>query len=363
MIAIILGVILTLLAFFFWVEVGKENRAATAQLVISKAWNKRFVRQELEEKKEIFINTNARYHTCSEKKAAKKIKEWDKQIEECKKAENAYMSGKSFSLVDAISLFGYQFLVDANINAESDVFRKMIDSCEKSGYIELERGQETGGKKNSFIYAYYIIASLVSYAYLGVFVGIFAALLLSAMGRELKIALIIAVVAIVGLALLGYFPYDNLNSKARRRQEAIDRDFPNVISKVALLVTAGMNIVKAIEETAKSGDTVMYREIQRMVKETHQSVSMEAALVHLQCRCSKKDLDKMITVVSKSYVAGNANLADNLRAINAECWLDKKHNARRMGEVVQNKLFVPTMLMFAGILIVLIIPAMSGFSF
>lgn len=363
MIAIILGIILTVLALFFWVEVGKENRAATAQLVIAKAWNKRFVRQDLEEKKELFLKANAKYHTCSEKKAAKKVKEWDKQIEECKKAENAYLSGKTFSLIDAISLFGYQFLVDINVNAQSDIFRKMIDSCEKSGYIELERGQETGGKKNSFIYAYYIIASLASYAYLGVFVGIFVALLLAAAGKDLKTSLIVTVVAIVGLTLFGYFPYDNLHSKAKRRQEAIDRDFPNVISKIALLVTAGMNIVKAIEETAKSGDTVMYLEIQRMVKETHQSVSMEAALVHLQCRCSNKYLDKMITVVSKSYVAGNANLADNLRAINAECWLDKKHSARRMGEVVQNKLFVPTMLMFAGILIVIILPALSGFSF
>lgn len=362
MVALVLGIILTALALFFWVEVGKENRAATAQLVIAKAWNKRFVRQELEEKKELFLKTNAKYRTCSEKKAGKKVKEWDKQIEACKKAENAYLSGKTFSLVDAISLFGYQFLVDANINAESDVFRKMTDSCEKSGYIELERGQETGGKKNSFIYAYYIIASLASYAYLGVFVGIFAALLLAAAGKDLRTSFLIAVIAIVGLTVLGYLPYDNLNSKARRRQEAIDRDFPNVISKITLLVTAGMNIVKAIEETAKSGDTVMYQEVQRMVKETHQSVSLEAALVHLQCRCTNKHLDKMITVISKSYVAGNANLADNLRAINAECWLDKKHNARRMGEVVQNKLFVPTMLMFAGILIVIIVPAMSGFS-
>ena len=229
--------------------------------------------------------------------------------------------------------------------------------------MELERTQETGGRKNSYIYAYYIIASLFAYVFMGIFFGIFLALLMTVMGKPASTALLFALVAIVGMALMGYFPYDGLNAKANKRQEDIDRDFPNIISKVALLVTAGMNVIKAIEEAANSGDTTIYLEFQRVVKEVNQAATVEGALIHLQCRCSNKYLDKMITVVSKSYSAGNANLADNLRAINAECWLDKKHNSRRMGEVVQNKLFVPTMLMFVGILVVIIVPAMSGFSF
>ena len=80
----------------------------------------------------------------------------------------------------------------------------------------------------------------------------------------------------------------------------------------------------------------------------------------MQCRCNNKYLDKMVTVISKSSIVGNVNLADNLLAINEECWSDKKHNARRMGEAVQNKLFIPTILMFIGILVVIIIPVMSS---
>ena len=360
---LILVFVMSSLAVFFWIEVSKENRTAAAELVISKAWNNRFARQNIEEKKELFLKENAKYHICSERKSVKKVKEWDKQIADYKKAEEAYLSGKTFSLLDAIALFGYQLLVDLKINAESDIFRKMINSCEHSGYIELERGQETGNRKNSFIYAYYIIASLFSYTFIGVFLALFLALLMLAMGREMSNVLMFAVAGFAGMLLLGYIPYDGLQANAQKRQEAIDRDFPNVISKVALLVTAGMNVIKAIEETANSDDTTMYLELQKTIKEINQAVSVEAALVHLQCRCNNKYLDKMVTVISKSYVAGNANLADNLRAINAECWLDKKHNSRRMGEVVQNKLFIPTMLMFVGILVVIIVPAMSGFSF
>ena len=124
----------------------------------------------------------------------------------------------------------------------------------------------------------------------------------------------------------------------------------------------GMNIVKAMEQTAYGDDTVIYLELQKTIKEINQSVSVEAALSHLQQRCSNKFLDKMVSVISKSFSAGNANLAENLRTINAECWLEKKHSARRMGEPIQNKLFVPTMLMFGGILVVVIVPAISSFN-
>ena len=363
MIIIILAILITVMVVFFLVECGKENRAATAELVISKAWNNRFSRQDIGDRKEAYLKSNAKYHTHSDKAVAKKVKAWDKQIADYQKAEMAYMSGKSFSIIDSITLFGYQLLADLGINAESEMLRSMVNACEHSGYIELERSQVTGDRKNSFIYSYYLIASLFSYAFLGVFLGIFFALVMIAAGRDMTNVLVFAVVGFAMMLLIGYIPYDGLQAKAKKRQEEIDRDFPNAISKIALLVTAGMNIMKAVEETAKSGDTPMYLELQKMVKETNQSVTVEAALTHLQCRCNNKYLDKMVTIVSKSYVAGNANLADNLRAINAECWLDKKHNSRRMGETVQNKLFVPTMLMFVGILVVIIVPAMSGFNF
>ncbi len=363
MILLLIMIMMTGMAVVFVIELKKENRTAVAELVISRAWNNRFSRLELEEKKENFLKENEKYQLHSKKKIIKKIRNWDKQISNYSKTEEEYLSGKVFSVIDGISLFGYQLLMDFQMNAENDLFRKVVNSCEYSGYIELERGQETSGRKNSYIYAYYIIASLVSYTFLGVFCGLFLAVFMIAMGRTVKSAMIFALVGFVGMLLAGYIPYDSLKIRAQRRQEEIDRDFPNVISKIALLVTAGMSITRAMEETANSNETTMYLELQKVMKQINQAVTVEAALIHMQCRCNNKYLDKMVSVISKSYVAGNINLADNLREINDECWLDKKHNSRRMSETVQNKLFIPTMLMFIGILVVIMIPAMSGFNF
>ncbi len=362
MISMILMGLVTIAAVFFLIETGKASKTAAAEIVMSKAWSSRFARQTLEETREEFLEKNARYHTVTEKKAARKVKEWDKQIAAYQKTEEAYSSGKRFSLLDLIPLPGYQLLADMKLDGDSDLLRKLTGSCEHTGYVELERNQESGGKKNSAIYAYYLLASLIAYTYVGVMLALFLGVVTIAAGNEMVGIILPMGVCFAGFALYGYIPYDNLRSRAVKRQEEIDMGFPNAISKIALLVTAGMNIARAIEETAGSDNSLMYRELRLTVKELNQASTVQEAFLRLQCRCNNKYLDKMVTIITKSYIAGNMNLAGDLKSINDECWLDKKHNARRMGEKIQNKLFIPTMLMFIGILVVIVVPAMSGFN-
>ena len=364
MIAVVLMALFTVSAVFFLIECGRCSRTAAAEIVLSRAWTSRFARQTLEEKRDAFVEAYKKYQSVSEKKAKKTLKEWQKQIDAYKKAEEAYLSGKTFSVLDMVPLFGYQLMTELKINADSDLLRKLAGSCEHTGYIELERGQETGGKRNSYVYAWYLLASLFSFLYVGVMLCCFVGTLVMAAGNSglMGVAMPMAV-GLAGPALYGYIPYDNLRVKAQQRQEEIDRDFPNAISKIVLLVMAGMNIIKALEETAASDDSLIYRELRLVIKEMNQGSTVQQAFTRLQCRCSNKFLDKMVSIVTKSYVSGNANLASDLKVINDECWLDKKHQARRMGESVQNRLFVPTMLMFVGILVVIVVPAMAGFSF
>ncbi len=362
MLTLIMMGIVTAASVYFLAETKKAGRDAVTEIVMAKAWSNRFSRQALEEKKAEFLENNEKYHQVSEKKATRKVKEWDKQIAAYLKNEEAYLAGKKFSLLDLIPLMGYQLLVDMKLDGDNDLLRKLTNSCEHTGYVELERDQESGNKKNSSIYAYFLLASLIAYTYIGVILALFLGVATMAAGNAMTGIVLPMAAGFAGSTLFGYIPYDNLQSRAAKRQEEIDQGFPNAISKIALLVTAGMNIVKAIEETAASDSSLMYRELRIAVKEMNQAATVQNAFLRLQNRCNNKYLDKMVTIITKSYVFGNTNLASDLKAINDECWLDKRHNARRMGEKIQNKLFVPTMLMFIGILVVIVVPAMSGFN-
>lgn len=359
----VLAALLTILIVVFIIGTAKQNRVIAAEVVISKSWSNRFSQQNVEEQKDAYIKKIQKYGGVTRKQAEKKLKNWDKQIKQYSGAADSYMSGKKFSMMDAVSVFGYQILVKLQLNSDSDMIRKLTRLCEYSGYQLLERSQETNGKRNSSIYAYFLIASQFAYAYLGVMLALFLAIVSIAADKAITSVLVVSIVGFVLPTIIGFIPLEDLREKSNRRQEEIDLDFPNLLSKIALLVTAGMNIVKASEEAANSGEGAMYLEMQRTMKDINQSTSVAQAFSDLQCRCNNRYLDKMVSLISKSYSFGNANLAQDLREINADCWLDKKHQSRRMSEKVQSKLFVPTMLMFIGILVVIIIPAMSGFNF
>lgn len=362
MVTVVMMAVVTAMVVFFLIEAGKAGKTAAAEVVLSKGWSNRFSRQALEEKKADFLEKYEKYHKVTEKKAHKRVKEWDKQIEVYSKNEQEYMDGQKFTLLDLISTAGYQFLVDIRLDGDSNLLRKLTASCEHTGYVELERSQETGDKKNSAIYAYYLLASLIGYIYMGALLAFFLGVVMIAMENEMTGVIMSMAVGFGLAALYGYVPYDNLKSRAAKRQEEIDQGFPNALSKITLLSMAGMNIVRAVEETADSDHSLMCRELKLVVKEVNQAATVQEAFIRLQNRCSNKYLDKMVTVITKSYKSGNFNLADDLKSINDECWLDKKHSARRMGEKIQNKLFIPTMLMFVGILVVIIVPAMAGFN-
>ncbi|MDO4295490.1 MAG: type II secretion system F family protein [bacterium] len=362
MVMIVWMAIATITALIFIVESGKANRNAATELVLSKAWSNRFSGQALREKKEEYLRKQEKYQTDSPKKIAKKVKEWDKQIALYEKNDEIYRSGQRFSVLDSIPLFGYQVLADIKMDGNNDILRRLTASCEHTGYIQLERDQETGEKKNSSIYAYYLLASLISYCVVGVILSCLLGVLTTAMGNEGAAVMMVMAVGFAGPAIYGYLPYDNLKVKAARRQEQLDQSFPNSISKITLLVIAGMNISKAIEETANSDNSLMNQELRMVLKEMNNARTLQEAFTRIQCRCDNRYLDKMITVITKSYKDGNLKLEDDLKEINDECWLDKKHNVRRMSESIQNKLFIPTMLMFIGILVVIVVPAMAGFN-
>lgn len=354
--------LLTVLVIYFIIRLLQSNQVEIVEVIISKAWQNRFAKQDMVDKCELYVKQNEKYHTYTPKKLAKKLKADKKQIEAYSKNEEKYLSGSSIGILDLIPVFGYQLCTMIGLNAESTTLRNLMLSCEQSGYIELGRDQETNNKKNSVIYSYYLLASVISYCYVGVMVGLLLFILMITMGKDIKIAFIMLVVLVAVTSILGYLPMDAIRNRALKRREEIDIEFPNVVSKLVLLTLSGMNISKAIEQTAVSEEGLIYRELQKVVKESSQSISLEGALAHMQNRCDNKYLDKLVTIVSKSFSTGNANLASDLKNLNDECWLEKKHSARRMADKVQTKLFIPTMLMFIGILVVIIIPVMSGFN-
>ena len=371
----ILMAVATLIGIFFLLEMGRAERESIAQIVMCKSWANKFLLQEEKEKREKFLLDYNHYQDIPKKKAQKKVLQMNKNIERYEELEEAYRTGSKLMITDLIPLFGYQFMKDMKQDASNDMIRKLAKNCEHTGYVELEKRVRQGeeeeekpedrneffGDANSQIYAKYIYANLISYAAIAVFLGIIMVVITQGLHMEMMQTLLLSIAGIALPMLVGYLPYDQLNQKGTARQEEIDRDFPNALSKMALLSTAGLSLQNMIVQTSESGTSRIYMEFRNVVKDLNQGSTLAKALTRMQYRCDNRYIDRMVALLKLTAAGGNMKLAEDLRALNAECWLDKKHNSRRMAEVVQNKLFLPTILMFAGLLIVIVLPAMSGF--
>ncbi len=357
---LVFGILALLMTIVFIAVNMKAGRVVAVEIVYAHAWNNKFEAERLESEIIDLTKQNEKYHKLSDKVLNKKVRAKEKKIKQYLEVSEKYLAGKRFTFSDALIMFGYELMVLLGIDIKNSLYRKIVSDCEQSGFIDIEKEMETDGKKNASIYAHFILGEIISFSYAGIVLGSLVSALMSITGRETRMALLIGV-SIVGVGfILGYLPYDTISATARKRREEFETEFPNTLSKITLLTVAGLNISKAVEQTTKGAVGIVGKELRIVLSETDHGQTIEKAFIRMQNRCKNPYLDKFVALITKSYVAGNANLAENLMAINNECWLEKKHSVRRMSETIQNKLFVPTMLMFIGILIVIIVPAMSS---
>lgn len=280
----------------------------------------------------------------------KQGKKLQKKIEEAQVLLKKYETGK-ISALDIIPIAGYRFMQMAGWDATNDLVKKLNQKC-----IQYKE------KKEAMNHTYYLLGSLLGNIFLGM-VALFAGTGVGlAMGIGTR-SIIVGVVAFAIFALMGYLPYDNVNVIINFRKEEIERQFPQAVSKMTLLTVAGMEVSQAWKLTSHSGRGVLYEEMNRVLIDLDNNVPPTEAYSKFITRCDNAYTTKLATAIIQNISKGNSEIVELFRNLNDESWMERKHGARRMGEKIQSKLAVPTMLMFGGIIILVIVPVMSGFSF
>lgn len=172
---------------------------------------------------------------------------------------------------------------------------------------------------------------------------------------------IMASAVIVMFAGLAFYYFGTLTAeKIVKRSEEMLIDFSNVVSKLALLTNAGMIMREAWEDVAFTGETSLYKEMQRCVDEMNNGVSEIDAMFNFGSRCIIPEIKKFTSTIVQGMVKGNSELTAMLQEQSKEVWALKKQNVRRQGEKASAKLLIPMMMMFIGILVMVIIPIFAN---
>jgi tight adherence protein C len=304
--------------------------------------------ENIQQEIKLFVEEVKRAGTSGDKKQKDKAKKLKKKLEEEKKLFEKYENGKIVG-IDMIPVAGYKLMQLLKWDSSNQTVKKLYQKC-----CQFKE------KKEAIHYTYYLLGALFGYAILGMgaFFVILGITLTMGLGTR---AVIVAGVVLIALLLMGYIPYDNVNAVVTKRKESIENEFPKAVSKMALLTVAGMEVNQAWKLTCESGKGTLYDEMRRVIRDLDNNVSPVEAYSKFITRCDNKYTTKLATSIIQNISKGNSEIAALFKSLNDESWMEHKHNARRMGEKIQSKLLIPTILMFIGILILVMVPVMSGF--
>ncbi len=168
---------------------------------------------------------------------------------------------------------------------------------------------------------------------------------------------------LVAAGFLYYYADTKITDVIKKREGELSRDFADVVSKLALLINAGMITREAWGEIAYSGnESTVYAEMRNAIAEINNGVSEIDAYLNFAERCGVQSVKKFTSMLCQNLTKGNKELVDFLKAEAAISWEEKKHYVKRKGEEASNKMMIPLGLILVGIFVMILVPVLGNMS-
>lgn len=236
---------------------------------------------------------------------------------------------------------GFQIMEMVHFNIKSDASRKKVKLM-----------SEVYGKKYAEYYYYVSVGGKITYV-----VTVIPIIFLLALLANNPIALLFGVV--LG-GIFVWYMNESFNDRLNARREEILAEFPQVLSKMTLLVNSGMLLRDAWNLIAEQSDTVLFQEMRLTAAQLKNGVQEAAAYREFAERCGIKEIRKFSSMVIQGLEKGAKELTMFLKDMADELWLEKRNLVKQKGEKANSKLLVPTVIIFVGILFMIMAPIVSG---
>lgn len=157
-----------------------------------------------------------------------------------------------------------------------------------------------------------------------------------------------------------------LPEKKKKREEELIREYSATVSKLTLLIGAGMSIRLAWERIVEDNIKqkrfgVAEQEMQVTYYELRQGEAEGCAYRNFGRRIGLKPYRKLGNLLEQNLRKGNAGLADLLRAEVVESFEIRRSRALMAGEEASSKLLIPMFLMLITVLVICMAPALMTF--
>jgi len=183
-----------------------------------------------------------------------------------------------------------------------------------------------------------------------------------------KIILLLGLIA----AIVVYAQQDLQQRKVQqKRRERLLQQYPDMVSKLSLLLGAGMTLSGAWERIVtaylsklnhkRTEPTEVYEEMLVSYRELQDGIGELKVYERFGERCGMPQYRKLSTLLVQNLRKGSAGLNKLLEKEVEDAFALRKNHAKRAGEEAGTKMLVPMMLMLCIVMVIILVPAFLAF--
>lgn len=157
--------------------------------------------------------------------------------------------------------------------------------------------------------------------------------------------------------MIVYSVNSSINDAMEKKKESILSEFPRMVSKLTLLINAGMLVRRAWDEVANSNfENSLYAEMRYTSRDIEEGMTIDDAMRSFAERCGIKEMRKFASIYVQAVNRGPQEAVNSMKIMAEEAWEQKKQISKQKGELASQKLLIPNMIMFGGIMVVVVVP-------
>ena len=182
----------------------------------------------------------------------------------------------------------------------------------------------------------------------------------------------------------------DVKDKQKKRTEQMMKDYPDIISKFIMLITAGMTCRaawdkicrdylrgrerldeknetkdKKVRKSSKRKKSIRYAYEEMLISNNEMQLGIPEIKVYERfgARCSVGAYNRFGNMLSRNIKRGSAGIIEILESEAKESFAERRENVRKKGEETGTKLLIPMFGMLILVIAIVIVPAFSSFSF
>lgn len=171
---------------------------------------------------------------------------------------------------------------------------------------------------------------------------------------------------ILAAAAAAYVEREQKEKEKQKRRQNLLAGYPEFVSKLSLLLGAGMTISSALrkinqmhqQKKQKGTDRdAVYEELYQMICKIDNGMGELRAYQEFARQCEIRPYRKLVSLLISGQKTGSQKLLEQLNEETENVFSERKNTARKFGEEAGTKMLLPMMMMLVIVMGIVVIPA------